>query len=245
MRKDGRKENQMRPVIITTNYLTHLRGSVLIEVGNTKVICAATIEDRVPFFLKGTNQGWINAEYAMLPSSTPQRTERESSRGRVGGRTHEIQRLIGRSLRAVVDLNNIGEKTIRIDCDVIQADGGTRTASITGAFVAMVELFKELQASNKINTLPITDFVSATSAGIVQGIPLLDLNYEEDSTAQVDINLVMTGRGKIVEIQGTAEGNPFSFEDLNTLTDLAKSGIEELINIQKKIIGSRELGSRE
>ncbi|MEW6097352.1 MAG: ribonuclease PH [bacterium] len=236
MRKDGRKENQMRSVTITSNYLIHLRSSVLIEVGNTKVICAATIEDKVPFFLKGTNQGWIKAEYAMLPSSTPQRTERESSRGKIGGRTHEIQRLIGRSLRAVVDLNSIGEKTIRIDCDVIQADGGTRAASITGAFVAMAELFKELQNANKIKSFPLTDFVAATSAGIVQGVPLLDLNYEEDSTAQVDINLVMTGRGKIVEIQGTAEGNPFSFEDLNNLTNLAKKGIEELICVQKQII---------
>jgi len=236
MRKDGRKEDQIRPVIITPNYLTHLRGSVLIEVGNTKVICAATIEDKVPFFLKGTNQGWINAEYSMLPFSTHVRTERESSRGKISGRTHEIQRLIGRSLRAVVDLNSIGERTIRIDCDVIQADGGTRTASITGAFVAMVELFKELYTTNKINILPITDFVAATSAGIVQGIPLLDLTYEEDSNAQVDINLVMSGRGKVVEIQGTAEGNPFSFEELNTLIDLAKKGIAELINIQKQII---------
>lgn len=236
MRKDGRQENQMRQVNMTTNYLKHLQGSVLIEVGDTKVICAATIEDKVPFFLKGTNQGWITAEYSMLPCSTRERTDRESSRGKVGGRTHEIQRLIGRSLRAAVDLNNFGERTIRIDCDVLQADGGTRTASITGAFVAMVEAFKELQKQNKIQKLPITDFICAISAGIVQGIPLLDLNYEEDSSAQVDINLVMTGRGKIVEIQGTAEGKPFSFDELTTLINLAKKGIDELIIIQKNII---------
>lgn len=236
MRKDGRKEDQIRKVNIIKNYLNHLKSSVLIEVGNTKVICAATIEDRIPHFLKGTNQGWITAEYSMLPCSTSQRIERESSRGKIGGRTHEIQRLIGRSIRAVVNLNDIGENTIRIDCDVIQADGGTRTASITGAFVAMVELLKELHESNKIKTFPITDFVAATSAGIVQGSPLLDLSYEEDSTAQVDINLVMTGRGEIVEIQGTAEGRPFSFEDLNILLNLAKKGISELIDIQKKVI---------
>ncbi|MEW6605836.1 MAG: ribonuclease PH [bacterium] len=238
MRKDGREENQMRSVIITPHYLKHLRGSVLIEVGNTKVICAATIEDRVPIFLKGTNQGWIHAEYSMLPFSTLTRTERESSRGKIGGRTHEIQRIIGRCLRAVVNLNNFGERTIHIDCDVIQADGGTRTASITGAFVAMVELFKELQESNKIKTSPIMDFVAATSVGIVQGQTLLDLTYEEDSSAQVDVNLAMTGKGKIIEIQGTAEGNPFSLEDLNTLIDLAKKGINELISIQKQVIES-------
>jgi len=236
MRKDGRKEDQLRPVTITPNYLNHLPSSVLIEIGNTKVICAATIEDKVPLFLKGTNQGWINAEYAMLPCSTPQRSERESSRGKIGGRTHEIQRLIGRSLRAVVNLNTLGERTVRIDCDVIQADGGTRTASITGAFISMAELFKELEMANKIKTFPLIDFVAATSVGIVQGIPLLDLCYEEDSTAQVDINLVMTGKGKIVEIQGTAEGSPFSFEDLTTLTNLAKKGIEELIHLQKQIL---------
>jgi ribonuclease PH len=236
MRKDGRKQDQMRNVNIIKNYLAHLKSSVLIEVGNTKVICTATIEDKVPPFLKGTEQGWIKAEYSMLPCSTPQRTERESSRGKIGGRTHEIQRLIGRSLRAAVDLNSIGERTIMIDCDVIQADGGTRTASITGAFVAMVELLKELQSTNKIKTFPIIDFVAAISAGIVQGSPLLDLSYEEDSTAQVDINLVMTARGKIVEIQGTAEGIPFSFEDLNILLKLAKKGIKELINIQKEVI---------
>lgn len=236
MRKDGRKEDEMRSVIITPHYLNHLRSSALIEIGHTKVICVATIEDKVPPFLKGTNQGWINAEYSMLPYSTSQRSERESSRGKIGGRTHEIQRLIGRSLRAVVNLKSLEERTVRIDCDVIQADGGTRTASITGAFIAMVELFKELQRANKIKTSPIIDFVAATSAGIVQGIPLLDLCYEEDSIAQVDINLVMTGRGKIVEIQGTAEGSPFSFEELTTLTNLAKKGIEKLINLQKQII---------
>lgn len=236
MRKDGRKEDEMRSVIITPHYLKHLRSSTLIEVGNTKVICVATIEDKVPFFLKGTNQGWVKAEYSMLPCSTPQRTEREASRGKIGGRTHEIQRLIGRSLRAVVNLKGLEERTVRIDCDVIQADGGTRTAAITGAFIAMGELFKELQISNKIKTSPIIDFVAATSVGIVQGVSLLDLCYEEDSMAQVDINLVMTGKGKIVEIQGTAEGSPFSFEDLTTLTNLAKKGIEKLINLQKQIL---------
>ncbi len=236
MRIDGRKENELRKVSITKGNLLHLPGSVSIEVGNTKVICAATMEDRIPPFLKGSGQGWIKAEYGMLPCSAPVRIERESTKGRIQGRTHEIQRLIGRSLRAIVDLRALGERTLRIDCDVIQADGGTRTTSINGAFVAIVELLKECYEMGMVNLFPVWDFVAAISVGIVDGKALLDLNYAEDSKAAVDLNLVMTGKGKLVEIQGTAEGAPFSFAQLEELLGLAKEGIKELVEIQKMCI---------
>lgn len=234
-RKDGRENNQLRPVTITTNFLKHSAGSVLIEVGDTKVICNASIEDKVPFFLKGTGKGWLTAEYSMLPSSTPTRSEREASKGKLSGRTHEIQRLIGRSLRTMIDLNAIGEQTIRIDCDVIQADGGTRTASITGACVAVAELFKN---TSNLKRMPILCLVAATSAGIVQEEQLLDLNYYEDSQAGVDINLVMTSKNRIIEVQGTAEGSPFSFEELNGLLSISKDGISELFEFQRRVIGN-------
>lgn len=238
IRSQGRKNNEMRTVTIKPHFIKHLPGSVLIEIGETKVICAATVEDRVPAFLKGTGQGWLTAEYSMLPCSTLIRTERESNKGKLSGRTHEIQRLIGRSLRAVVDLTTFGEQTIRIDCDVIQADGGTRTASITGACVALIEMLKDIKAKKGLKRLPILGLVAATSAGIVQGEQLLDLNYEEDSQAGVDINLVMTSQGKLIEVQGTAEGSPFSFAELDGLLSLAKNGIKDLFDLQRGVLGN-------
>ncbi|NOX96836.1 MAG: ribonuclease PH [Nitrospirae bacterium] len=236
MRSDGRLLDQMRPVKITENYLKHAEGSVLIEVGDTKVICTASEEDKIPSFLAGTGQGWITAEYGMLPRSSGTRIARESSRGKVAGRTQEIQRLIGRSLRAVVDLPRLGERTIWIDCDVIQADGGTRTASITGGFLALSLALGRLRKEGKIKDVPLKDFVAATSVGMWKGNPLLDLSYEEDSRAEVDMNVVMTGRGRFVEVQGTAEEKPFSQGEMDKLLFLAKKGIEELIAVQKEII---------
>ena len=232
MRKDGRRPDEIRPVVITRDYLRHPKGSVLIEMGDTRVICAASVEEGVPPFLKNTGRGWLTAEYAMIPSSTHERSVRESSRGKVGGRTHEIQRLIGRALRAVTDLTAFGERTIHIDCDVIQADGGTRTAAITGAFVALVDAFRKLRAEGLVDRVPVRDFVSAVSVGLVDGRMLLDLQYEEDSRAEVDMNIVMTRGGLFIEVQGTAEGAPFTRERLEGLTDLAATGIALLTQKQ-------------
>ncbi len=237
-RNAGRKHNELRPISITNNYLKTAAGSVMVEFGNTKVICAATLEDKPPPFLKNTGRGWVTAEYSMLPASTQTRTTRESTRGKVGGRTHEIQRLIGRSLRAVCDLISFGEKTIYVDCDVIQADGGTRTASIAGGFIALAELFKKMKANGIIKEIPLNDYVSAISVGIIENQILLDLEYEEDSKADVDMNFVMTGSGKFIEVQGTAEHAPFDKKQMDEMTSLAEQGIEELIALQKKIIGN-------
>ncbi|MEK4426505.1 ribonuclease PH [Solibacillus sp. FSL K6-1523] len=237
-RHDLRAVNELRPVQIENNYLMHPEGSVLIEVGNTKVICTATIEDKVPGFLRGQGKGWITAEYSMLPRATEQRTRRESSAGKVTGRTMEIQRLIGRALRAVVDLEALGEKTIWIDCDVIQADGGTRTASITGAFVAMTQAIAKLAADKPFAKFPVTDYLAATSVGKLSEIgAVLDLNYIEDSSADVDMNVIMTGAGQFVELQGTGEEATFSRAELNELLDLGEVGIAQLIDIQKEALG--------
>ena len=237
-RNDGRTVEQLRPVQIQNDYLMHPEGSVLIQVGNTKVICTATIEERVPGFLRGQGKGWITAEYSMLPRATAQRTQRESSRGKVNGRTMEIQRLIGRALRAVVDLEALGERTVWIDCDVIQADGGTRTASITGAFVAMTQAIAKVAETKKLAKFPITDYLAATSVGIVGELgAILDLNYLEDVDAAVDMNIVMTGAGRFVELQGTGEEATFSREELNELLALGEKGIAELIDIQKTALG--------
>ncbi|WP_167408335.1 ribonuclease PH [Bacillus subtilis] len=238
MRHDGRQHDELRPITFDLDFISHPEGSVLITAGNTKVICNASVEDRVPPFLRGGGKGWITAEYSMLPRATNQRTFRESSKGKISGRTMEIQRLIGRALRAVVDLEKLGERTIWIDCDVIQADGGTRTASITGAFLAMAIAIGKLIKAGTIKTNPITDFLAAISVGIdkEQGI-LLDLNYEEDSSAEVDMNVIMTGSGRFVELQGTGEEATFSREDLNGLLGLAEKGIQELIDKQKEVLG--------
>lgn len=238
MRHDGRTPQDLRPVTITRHYNIHAEGSVLIEVGNTRVICTATLEERVPPFLKGKGEGWITAEYGMLPRATGQRTQREVTRGKQGGRTMEIQRLIGRALRSVIDLKALGERTIWIDCDVIQADGGTRTASITGAFVALVDALAGLKKAGLISVLPISDYLAATSVGVVDGVPMLDLAYGEDSRAGVDMNLVMTGSGGLVEIQGTGEEGPFSRKQFEELLALAESGVQRLIAIQRASLGS-------
>ena len=235
MRSDGRKPDELRPVNITREFIKHAEGSAFIEVGSTKIICTATVENGVPPFLKDTGTGWITAEYSMLPRSTEERSTRE--RGRTGGRTHEIQRLIGRSLRSVITLETLGERTIYMDCDVIQADGGTRTASITGAFVSLCDAVRLLQEQKLIPENPVRDFVAATSVGIVGGERYLDLDYSEDSMAEVDMNVVMTGKGKFVEIQGTAESTPFSKEDMDVLLEMARDGVSRLIDMQKKIIG--------
>lgn len=238
MRNDERKINSLRSVNITANYITHPEGSVLIEVGNTKVICNASIEDRVPPFLRGQGKGWITAEYAMLPRATEQRNIRESSKGKVSGRTMEIQRLIGRALRSVVDLDSIGERTVWVDCDVIQADGGTRTASITGAFVAVVLAFGKLLEAKKIKRMPVTQFLGAVSVGVLpDGTEILDLNYEEDSQANVDMNIVMTGQQEFVEIQGTGEEATFTANQLQTMLKLAGEGIEQIFEIQRETLG--------
>jgi len=235
-RQDGRGLETLRPVKIKRNYLKYADGSVLIEMGETKVICSASIEERVPNFLRNTGKGWVTAEYSMLPRSTQTRTPRDSLTGRGNGRVFEIQRLIGRSLRSVTDLSGFGERTIWIDCDVVQADGGTRTASITGAFVAMMDAFRNLVREERIPAVPIEDHVAAVSVGKVGGRILLDLNYEEDSKAEVDMNVVMTGGGKFVEIQGTAEESVFSKEELDELTRVAQKGIRLLTKIQKKVL---------
>ena len=237
MRSDKRPAAELRETTITANYLPHAEGSVLIEAGRTKVICTASVEDRVPPFLRNTGKGWVTAEYGMLPRATNTRMTREASSGKVGGRTQEIQRLIGRSLRSVTNLPALGERTIWIDCDVIQADGGTRTASITGAFVALALAIEKLRGQGVLRTMPLSDFVAAISVGIVDGEPLLDLAYEDDSRADVDMNVVKTGGGRFIEVQGTAEGLPFGRDSLNTLLDLAEAGIRTLIEKQKAIVG--------
>ena len=238
MRNDGRNYNELRKIKLTTDYVIHPEGSVLIEVGNTKVICNATIEDKVPPFMRGQGKGWVTAEYSMLPRATAERNIRESSRGKVSGRTMEIQRLIGRALRSVVDLEKMGERTVWIDCDVIQADGGTRTASITGAFVAMALAFGKLLEKEEIRSLPILDYLAATSVGILStGEEILDLNYEEDSDAKVDMNIVMTGNGDFVEIQGTGEEATFSKEQLFQMLSLAEEGILEIFSLQREVLG--------
>lgn len=236
MRIDGRKNDQLRPIKITRNYIKHAEGSALIEVGDTKVICTASIEDKVPPFLKGKGEGWITCEYSMLPRSTQVRKLRDISKLKIDGRTMEIQRLIGRALRSVVDLKVIGEKTIWIDCDVIQADGGTRTSSITGAFVALVDAVNKLHKEKTFDVYPIRNFVSAISVGIVKDMKLLDLCYLEDSNAKVDMNIVMTDEGEFIEIQGTGEENPFSRKDLDELLALGEKGIKQIIQIQKDIL---------
>jgi ribonuclease PH len=236
-RNFDRQWDELRPVSITNNYLRGVAGSVLVEFGNTKVICAASLDEKTVPFLKNTGKGWLTAEYSMLPMSTQTRSAREAARGRLGGRTHEIQRLIGRSLRTVTDLKAFGERTIYIDCDVIQADGGTRTASITGAFVALVDLFKKMKQDGLVKVMPVSDFVSAISVGLIDGQALLDLEYEEDSRADVDMNFVMTGAGLFIEVQGTAEHAPFSKEQMNAMTDLAARGIQKIIARQKEIVG--------
>jgi len=234
MRVDGRKADELRKVKIIRNYIKSAEGSVLIEMGDTKVICTATVDNSVPPFLRGKGTGWVTAEYAMLPRSSSQRIQRE--RSKVGGRTHEIQRLIGRSLRSVVDMIALGERSVLIDCDVVQADGGTRTASITGAYVALADALRHIKRQGLIATIPLTDFLAAISVGIVGGTPMLDLCYAEDSGAEVDMNLVMTGKGKIVEVQGTAEGEPFSKSELAKLLALGEKGIKALVKKQKDLL---------
>ncbi len=237
-RTDGRAPAELRPTTITPGFLAHAEGSVLIDVGRTRVICTASVEDRVPPFLRNTGKGWVTAEYGMLPRATNTRTQRESSAGKVGGRTQEIQRLIGRSLRSITKLNDLGERTIWIDCDVIQADGGTRTASITGGFVALVLALQRMREMALLKELPIIDYVAATSVGIVGGAALLDLAYEEDSKAEVDMNFVKTGDGRFIELQGTAEGLPFDRRALDALMGLADEGIKQLIENQRSIVGA-------
>jgi ribonuclease PH len=237
MRSDQRPPNKLRDTTITPNYLMHAEGSVLIEAGRTKVICTASVEDRVPQFLRNTGKGWVTAEYGMLPRSTSTRTQREASAGKVGGRTQEIQRLIGRSLRSVTNLPALGERTIWIDCDVIQADGGTRTASITGAFVAMMLAIEKMREREMIKTIPVSDYVAAISVGIVDGEALLDLAYDDDSRAEVDMNIVKTGNGRFIEVQGTAEAQPFGRDALIQLLVLADGGITQLVEKQRAIVG--------
>src|SRR3989338_3962110 len=236
MRKDGRKPDEMRPVLIERNYTKFAQGSVLIQVGDTRVICTASVDESVPPHKRNTGQGWVTAEYSLLPGSTPKRVSRESSRGKVDGRTHEIQRLIGRSLRAVVDLSAIGERTIWIDCDVIQADGGTRVAAITGAYVALVDAVNWLKNNGEITGEPLLGSVAAVSVGVVDGMPVLDLCYEEDVSASVDMNIVLTGKGEYIELQGTAEKRTFSEEELSQIIRQAKKGISELTRIQKEVL---------
>jgi ribonuclease PH len=238
IRTDGRKPKQLRDLRIIPSYIKTADGSVLIEVGGTRVICTAKLEDRVPPFRRNSGKGWITAEYGMLPGSSESRISRESSRGKVGGRTHEIQRLIGRSLRSIADLKSLGERTVWIDCDVIQADGGTRTASITGAYVALIEAVRKWQSRGLLQVEVIKDAVAAVSIGIVDGKILLDLCYEEDSKADVDMNFVMTGSGKFIEVQGTAESAPFTRRQMENMTEIAQQGIKELLKVQKQVLGS-------
>ena len=238
MRFDGRDSRSLREVKITRKFTKHAEGSVLIEFGDTMVICTASVEEGVPPFLRGKGTGWVTAEYSMLPRATHTRSHRESTKGKVGGRTHEIQRLIGRSLRAVTNMTLLGERTILIDCDVIQADGGTRTASITGAYIALVDAVRWLEAQRVIPANPIKEAVAAISVGIVNGVPLLDLNYQEDSSAEVDMNFVMTSSDRFVEVQGTAESNPFTIAEMDSMRSLAITGIRELFAIQREVMRS-------
>ena len=237
MRSDKRAPNQLRDTRLTPNYLPQAEGSVLVESGNTRVICTASIEDRVPQFLRNSGKGWVTAEYGMLPRATHTRTPREASTGKVGGRTQEIQRLIGRSLRSVTNLQALGERTIWIDCDVIEADGGTRTASITGAFVALALALDKLRSRDALKAVPLSDYVAATSVGIVDGEALLDLAYDDDSRAEVDMNVVKTGDGRFIEVQGTAEAAPFGRDALLTLLELADHGIRQLVDKQRAVVG--------
>lgn len=236
MRNDGRNPDELRPVSIIRNYLKHAEGSVLVSFGDTKVICSASVEESVPPFLRGKGTGWVTAEYAMLPRATHTRSPREASKGKLGGRTHEIQRLIGRSLRAVTDLALLGERSIQIDCDVIQADGGTRTAAITGAYVALFDALSGLVRGGKLTTIPLKEAVAAVSVGIVGGEVLLDLNYREDSAAEVDMNFVMTSSERFVEVQGTAESEPFTSDQMDALRDSAMAGIRKLLAIQREVL---------
>jgi len=236
-RTNNRKYSELRPIKITRNYIKYAEGSTLMEMGDTKIICTASVEDKVPLFLRGTRQGWISAEYSMIPRANQIRNIRDSVKGKISGRSSEIQRLIGRSLRSVVDLIELGERTVWIDCDVVQADGGTRTAAIIGSFIALSDAINYLMAEGQIIGTPIKDYVGAISAGIVDGEMLLDLNFEEDSHAQVDLNMVMTEKGEIIEIQGTAEGKPFSERNLQELIKLAKTGIKQIIEKEKNILG--------
>lgn len=237
MRSNGRGESQLRPMSLTVNVNKYAEGSVFIEMGDTKVLCTATVDEKVPPFLKGQGKGWVTAEYSMLPRATQSRNQRESARGKLTGRTMEIQRLIGRALRSVVDLRALGERTITLDCDVIQADGGTRTTSITGSFVALAIAVSKIAEQHRLPAFPITDFLASVSVGIVNGEPMLDLNYEEDSTAKVDMNIVMTGGGAFVELQGTGEESPFTRQELNQLLELGERGILQLIEKQKEALG--------
>ena len=237
-RVDGRAPGDLRPVAMTLGFMPYAEGSCLVEMGETKVICTATIEQSVPRWMQGRGKGWVTAEYSMLPRATTERVPREVNKGRPSGRTQEIQRLIGRSLRAVTDMTALGERTVWLDCDVMKADGGTRTASITGAFVALAEAFRWLEEQGLVTSSPLLDSVSAISVGIVDGVPCLDLNYAEDSTAQVDMNVVMTGAGKMVEVQGTAEQGAFERSELDQLLDLATSGIGQLTEHQQRALGA-------
>ena len=241
-RPDGRVNNELRKLKITKNYIRYAEGSCLVELGNTKVIATASIEDGVPHFLRGSGNGWVTAEYGMIPRSCKSRVSREASKGKLGGRTHEIQRLIGRSLRSVTDMTKLSERTIWLDCDVIQADGGTRCASITGSFIALAFALEKMNKDCLIQAIPLSDYVAAISVGIIKGETVIDLDYEEDSSAEVDMNVVMTGAGKFIEIQGTAEKEPFKREDLNKLTTLAQKGIEDIIRTQKKILKGIKVG---
>jgi len=236
-RPSNRENNQLRQVEIIRHYTKHAEGSVLVKFGDTHVLCTASVEEKVPGFLKGQGQGWVTAEYGMLPRSTGSRMQREAARGKQSGRTQEIQRLIGRSLRAVIDLTKLGERTIHFDCDVIQADGGTRTASITGAYVAMHDAITYLLNNNLLTESPLTNAVAAISVGVYKGTPVLDLDYIEDSDCDTDMNIVMTSSGGFVEIQGTAEGEPFSRDTMNAMTDLAEHGIKQLLTLQKQALG--------
>jgi ribonuclease PH len=240
-RVDGRRVDELRPLSIKRGYLKNAEGSAMIEMGGTRVLCAATVEERVPPWMRNSGRGWITAEYSMLPRSSHDRISREVNRGHVGGRTHEIQRLIGRSLRAVVNLEALGERQILIDCDVIEADGGTRTAAITGSFLALADAVRWLTKRTELPGQPLRDFVAAVSVGIVNGTPCLDLCYQEDSKAQVDMNLIMTGSGRLVEIQGTAEGEAFTEKELHQLLDLGKGGIKKLVAAQKRILGPKTI----
>jgi ribonuclease PH len=237
MRLDRRRPDELRPTVITPNFVEHAEGSVLIEVGRTRVICTASVEERVPMFLRNSGKGWVTAEYGMLPRATSTRTTREASAGKVGGRTQEIQRLIGRSLRSVTRLSEVGERTIWVDCDVIQADGGTRTAAITGGFVALALALQKLREQGLIGAVPLNDYVAATSVGRVDGEPLLDLAYDEDSRAEVDMNVIKTGGGRFIEVQGTAEGPPFERSTLDALLAFADTGISKLVEIQRGVVG--------
>ncbi len=244
MRTGQRKDSQLREVSISRGYLKYAEGSALIEMGDTRVVCAASVEENVPGWLKGEGQGWVTAEYSLLPRSTHHRSVREAARGRIGGRTYEIQRFIGRALRSVTDLKGLGERTVWVDCDVLQADGGTRTAAVTGGFVALADALLYLQKQKLIDTLPLTDYIAAVSVGLFDGTVMLDLSFEEDAKADVDMNVVMTGRKELVEIQGTAEGKTFSREELEDLLEMATRGVEELVLLQREALG-RSLDSRD